>query len=103
AQEELFSTQSGFKDALSGVYIQLGDDFSYGKSLSMTTLEYLVSSWTSSAQTVESQLGLFNYEDARVAQQFEAIFNKHYHIIANLRSEERRVGKECRSRWSPDY
>ena len=21
--------------------------------------------------------------------------------IANLRSEERRVGKECRSRWSP--
>src|SRR5690606_27103213 len=22
--------------------------------------------------------------------------------LANLRSEERRVGKECRSRWSPD-
>mgnify|MGYP006870602607 CR=1 FL=1 len=21
----------------------------------------------------------------------------------NLRSEERRVGKECRSRWSPDH
>ena len=24
-------------------------------------------------------------------------------IGANIRSEERRVGKECRSRWSPDH
>ena len=23
-------------------------------------------------------------------------------IVAKMRSEERRVGKECRSRWSPD-
>ena len=23
--------------------------------------------------------------------------------VANARSEERRVGKECRSRWSPDH
>src|SRR5438034_9487064 len=23
--------------------------------------------------------------------------------VARLRSEERRVGKECRSRWSPDH
>ena len=25
----------------------------------------------------------------------------YFHNIAELRSEERRVGKECRSRWSP--
>ena len=24
-----------------------------------------------------------------------------YNVVANQRSEERRVGKECRSRWSP--
>ena len=24
-----------------------------------------------------------------------------YHFVAGYRSEERRVGKECRSRWSP--
>ena len=24
-------------------------------------------------------------------------------VADNLRSEERRVGKECRSRWSPDH
>ena len=28
--------------------------------------------------------------------------NENYHVIeAEDRSEERRVGKECRSRWSP--
>ena len=25
----------------------------------------------------------------------------HQYLLGNLRSEERRVGKECRSRWSP--
>jgi len=24
-----------------------------------------------------------------------------YYVLVDLRSEERRVGKECRSRWSP--
>ena len=24
-----------------------------------------------------------------------------HHVCKNIRSEERRVGKECRSRWSP--
>ena len=27
--------------------------------------------------------------------------SKAYHVIESSRSEERRVGKECRSRWSP--
>ena len=29
------------------------------------------------------------------------IFDKVHFIYSKLRSEERRVGKECRSRWSP--
>src|SRR3712207_9035404 len=31
----------------------------------------------------------------------DTINNKTYTIQSNARSEERRVGKECRSRWSP--
>ena len=27
--------------------------------------------------------------------------NSHIEILSKFRSEERRVGKECRSRWSP--
>ena len=29
--------------------------------------------------------------------------NQTLNINAEVRSEERRVGKECRSRWSPDH
>ena len=49
------------------------------------------------------QLALFNaYYDSRCFQPihiYEATTGKPVAII--LRSEERRVGKECRSRWSP--
>src|SRR6266487_694118 len=31
------------------------------------------------------------------------IRNQEFRIRAVIRSEERRVGKECRSRWSPDH
>ena len=31
----------------------------------------------------------------------DSIFQARFHREATTRSEERRVGKECRSRWSP--
>ena len=31
----------------------------------------------------------------------EVIIHEYLHYYCNTRSEERRVGKECRSRWSP--
>src|SRR5687768_18544460 len=38
-------------------------------------------------------------ERDRIAQLFAT---EQFDLVVNLRSEERRVGKECRSRWSPD-
>ena len=32
---------------------------------------------------------------------FEKIRNNGFYYVDKTRSEERRVGKECRSRWSP--
>ena len=32
---------------------------------------------------------------------FDSLFESGYGIPSGARSEERRVGKECRSRWSP--
>jgi hypothetical protein len=37
----------------------------------------------------------------RQLQQFQKIFPDWNPAIISFRSEERRVGKECRSRWSP--
>src|SRR5690554_8189375 len=41
-------------------------------------------------------------QEALVAQQFNSKVGFYQHNIKLLRSEERRVGKECRSRWSLD-
>ena len=39
---------------------------------------------------------------AKTAKERAAILRRWFDLIqANIRSEERRVGKECRSRWSP--
>ena len=37
----------------------------------------------------------------RLAEKFDTLESKNVLIFVGLRSEERRVGKECRSRWSP--
>ena len=37
---------------------------------------------------------------ARIVQEFDQLVANGIYVV-NLRSEERRVGKECRSRWSP--
>src|SRR5256885_16575988 len=43
------------------------------------------------------------YGDANAIVKIDCAEFQHSHEIAKLRSEERRVGKEGRSRWSPDH
>src|ERR1017187_10711124 len=45
-------------------------------------------------------LGLLELLDLQLGL-FQAGFTELEQLVALLRSEERRVGKECRSRWSP--
>ena len=44
-------------------------------------------------------------QEQRIKEESKTIFKPHWFIQAQIRSEERRVGKEClrlcRSRWSP--
>ena len=47
---------------------------------------------------LESELGL---REAVVVDAGEVVGNQVLSSVAGARSEERRVGKECRSRWSP--
>ena len=80
----LFSTESGFKDALTGVYIQLKNSAGYGENLTMTTLEYLVSSWDVTTNTTQQRLTQFLYTDAGVEGVMSSIFSQHYSVIASI-------------------
>ena len=41
------------------------------------------------------------FPDFECAPELRALVSKYFNAGLNQRSEERRVGKECRSRWSP--
>jgi len=46
-------------------------------------------------------IGFNVFPEARTSLEALKARNVRMGIISNARSEERRVGKECRSRWSP--
>ena len=50
--------------------------------------------------TIEPNIGIVEVPDLRLAQ-LSRLVKPLKEIPAIVRSEERRVGKECRSRWSP--
>ncbi|WP_333865805.1 RagB/SusD family nutrient uptake outer membrane protein [Sphingobacterium sp.] len=83
-QDQQFDTEQGFKDALTGVYINLKNERTYGKELSFATIENLVSSWDVTNNTLEQQLGLYNYSDSKVIDKFNLIFSQQYTTIAHI-------------------
>lgn len=85
-EDEQFGTEAGFKDALIGVYINVKGGSSYGRDLTFGAIEGLISSWDVTNNTVEQQLGLFNYGDSRVIDRFNAIFSSQYSSIAHINS-----------------
>lgn len=80
----LFSSESGFKDALTGVYIQLKSGSGYGDALTMTTIEHLVSSWDVTSATTQQRLNQFLYTDAGVETAMSSIFSQQYSVIASI-------------------
>ena len=83
-RDVLFSSEDGFKDALTGVYIQMKSNTAYGQNLSMTAIEQLISNWSVSSNTVESNIGLYNYTNADVEKKFNSIFSQQYTTIASI-------------------
>ena len=55
--------------------------------------------------SIDQMAELFQRDKSTISRHIKNIFTegelKREEVVANFRSEERRVGKECRSRWSP--
>lgn len=80
----LFTTESGFQDALTGVYIQMKAGAGYGQNLTYGTIERLTSSWDVVTNTTELRMGLFNYSDEGVMGSLGVMFAQEYRIIAAI-------------------
>ncbi|MCK7553691.1 RagB/SusD family nutrient uptake outer membrane protein [Chitinophaga sedimenti] len=84
--DDLFTTENGFQDALTGVYIQMKDAKAYGENMTYGTIERLISSWDVTTNTTEQRLGLMNYADAGVQTRLSDMFGQEYKIIAGVNS-----------------
>lgn len=91
---KLFESESGFKDALTGVYIQLKHQDAYGARLTQTTIEQMISNWNVTSGSVEQKIGLFNYKDADVDKALSAILSKQYSIVASINAILDNIEKE---------
>lgn len=82
-QDKLFEKESGFKDALMGVYVQLGDKTLYGKELSMGLIEVLAQQYEMTSENSYYSYNEYLYLNTKV---FDAIWSKTYRVIANVNS-----------------
>lgn len=85
-EKAVFSTEDGFKNALTGVYIKLADASLYGKDASMYLPEMLAHNWTlpTAQGTVDYALGQFDYSYSGVESLLDNIWKNYYAGIVQL-------------------
>lgn len=80
--ETLFGTEQGFKDALVGVYIGMGDPSAYGKEMTLGFMDVLAQQYE--MYTQNGYYNLTNYQYSVAASYIDRMWHKLYNCIANL-------------------
>lgn len=79
----LFSTESGFKEALAGVYAALTYEPLYGREMTFGLMGVLAYEWDYQAQAYDSDK-IFEYQNSQVSlNRIDAIWNGIYTAISN--------------------
>lgn len=87
-KEEIFKTQKGFRDALTGAYLDMKSGDAYGGAMTWSAVEYLARNWDIINTFNTEAVGLFNanYTDAGGRPALDRIYAKEYKIIADVNS-----------------
>lgn len=86
-EDELFSDEEGYKNALTGVYIQLGKIEMYGKTVSMYIPEMMAYTWTIPTESTDPtayHLAKFDYANSDVETAMDDMWSNFYTSIAQL-------------------
>lgn len=86
--EDQFSSADGFRDALIGVYISMGEESTYGTDLSFNLIDLLAQQYTTftSSGALYAGIQAYNYTSLRSESQIKNIWDKMYYSIANVNS-----------------
>ncbi|MEG0795284.1 MAG: RagB/SusD family nutrient uptake outer membrane protein [Odoribacter sp.] len=84
-QDKMFENEAGFKDALIGAYMLMGDTMIYGRELTHNFLEVLAQQYDMvSTSNLYYQAKLYSYNNLGIEAKINTIWSKIYRVIANL-------------------
>lgn len=85
SESVLFQDEQGFKDALTGVYLQIASPSLYAKEFTMGTMDVFAQYYDVSASTHNyNRTGLYEYTDGRVQGTIDGFWRNSYNAIANI-------------------
>ena len=96
-KEDMFKTQAGFYDALTGSYILMRDNYSPSGQMVLGGVEYMANLWeTTEGLGVAYYYASHDYRVERVERELGNMFLKQYEIIANLNILIKYIDKQQR-------
>lgn len=81
-EEDLFGSESGFRDALTGIYALMGRVETYGGNSTMGFMDVLAQIYTKVAYEYENA-PLYDYKEDHVKGIVDTMWSTHYNAIAN--------------------
>ena len=85
AEENNFSSPSGFKKSLNGIYVELNRDAIYGRNLSCGFIEVLAQRYAVSDENRSvKEYMLFRYDGSDAKSIIQSIWDTSYKLIANI-------------------
>ena len=83
--EQLFSTQTGFEEALNGIYTRCSQSGQYGNELTFGFLDVLAQNYSIPAQDYQSylQTSIYNYGDINFVSRKDTVWSGLYNAIAD--------------------
>ena len=104
-EDEVFNNESGFWDALVGVYSLMTGGNLYGGSLTMTTLDILACNYDIQYDNFDVgtyNLSMYNYKSTQTRSRINAIWSDMYNAIANDNNLLRKLEGADRSMFDGD-
>src|SRR6187402_2596863 len=85
-QSQLLTTETGFEDAMYGVYTVMSNSALYGDQLTMSFLDALAQNYDAQTRPTHSfyQASVYNYSDGGVKTRIMNIWDSMYNAIANV-------------------
>ena len=83
-EPDIYSGETGFKNVMNGIYIQMASSNLYGKNMSFYFPDLLAQLWTPNSNSTEEYIADFAYSNATVESVIDNIWSTYYTCVAHV-------------------